>query len=315
MRHLKWITGLMKEYKWSYVLVLLFLILEGISYLGIIGLQKWIIDDVFVGNQYGILMPIILLFAAIFLCYSVFFTITPYTFFKNVTRLNYKLCHILMTYLQQMPIKNLQNERTAKYVHYFTNDAANAARMIGFDLPRIVQQLIMIIVLMTVIGFASLHMLIFMTILCSSYVFIGTYFSNKLRIISKEVQEKKSDMLIHLEEGISSTREVISYHRGDWESARYHQLFSRFFKKVMHEGKLVNKQIFSTEPIKWGAALLVLGYGGYELMRGNMTLGMFVIVYQYSFLMMETVYHIFQLSMTVASHTAYLDRIKEVIDG
>lgn len=133
--------------------------------------------------------------------------------------------------------------------------------------------------------------------------------------MSREVQNKKSDLIIHLEEGISSTREVISYHRNEWETKRYHGLFQIFFDKVMTEGKLVNKQIISTEPIKWTAALLFLGYGGVQLMKGNMTLGEFVILYQYSFQLMETVYYVFQFSMNASSNMAYLDRIKEVIDG
>lgn len=161
MQHLKWISSLMKEHRWSYLICLLVLLIEGISSLAIVGLQKWIIDDVFMDGNFDMLMPIIMMFAGVFLCYSLFFILSPYLYFKNGTYLHYKFSRLLMSYLHKIPIKHLQNERTAKFVHYFTNDAVNAAKMIGTDLPIIYQQSIMVIVLMGVIGFINLPMLLF----------------------------------------------------------------------------------------------------------------------------------------------------------
>jgi ATP-binding cassette subfamily B protein/subfamily B ATP-binding cassette protein MsbA len=307
--------ALIKEDRGSYLLALVLLVVESVLFLSMAGLQKFIIDDVFISGHYDELSKIIAAFAVVFLFYAMMFTFAPYIFHRNEFRLYSQLCRKLMLQLHKLPIGRLQNERTAKYVHYFTNDAAQASRLIGNEVPRGIQQGLMVVILMTVIGFANLPMLIAILVLSTGFVLIGRYFSPRLRKISKEVQDQKTAVLIHIEEGVSSTREVISYNRTSWENGIYHQMFSKLFEKVMEEGKLINKQLLSSNPIKWGITLFVLGFGGYQLMQGDMTLGLFVVVYQYSTTLMEALNNFFQFIMNSSSHLAYLDRIREVLDG
>jgi ABC-type multidrug transport system fused ATPase/permease subunit len=315
LKHSGWILALIKEDKRSYLLALVLLVVESVLFLSMAGLQKFIIDDVFINGHYEELTKIIAAFAVVFLFYAMMFTFAPYIFHRNEFRLYTTLCRKLMLQLHKIPIGRLQNERTAKYVHYFTNDAAQASRLIGNEIPRGIQQGLMVIILMFVIGLANLPILIAILVLSTGFIMIGRYFSPRLRKISKEVQDHKTALLIHIEEGVSSTREVISYNRISWEKGNYNQLFGKFYGKVMEEGALVNKQLLRSNPIKWGVALFVLGFGGYQLMQGNMTLGLFVVVYQYSTTLMEALNNFFQFIMNSSSHLAYLDRIREVIDG
>ncbi len=126
MRHRKWMFALIKEDRWRYGLALVLLAVESLLFLAMAGLQKFIIDDVFIEGHYNELTKIIAAFAVVFIGYAIMFTIAPYTFHKNEFKLYTRLCSKLMQRLYKLPIGRLQNERTAKYVHYFTNDAAKA---------------------------------------------------------------------------------------------------------------------------------------------------------------------------------------------
>jgi ABC-type multidrug transport system fused ATPase/permease subunit len=50
-------------------------------------------------------------------------------------------------------------------------------------------------------------------------------------------------------------------------------------------------------------------------MQGNLTLGLFVVVYQYSTTLMDSLNTFFQHIMNTSSDLAYLDRISEVLEG
>lgn len=282
MKHRKWMFALIKEDRWSYGLAFALLVVESLLFLAMTGLQKFIIDVVFVNGHYDQLIKIVTAFGLVFFGYAIVFTVAPYTFHKNEFKLYTRLCGKLMQKLHKLAIGELQNERSAKYVHYFTNDAAQAARLMGTELPRMIQQGLMVVILIVVIGNINLRMLLVILILSAGFILIGRYYSPRLRSVSKEVQDHKIKLLVHIEEGVSSTREVISYNRTRWEKAIYDSLFASFYEKVMKEGSIVNKQLLSSNPIKWGVILFVVGFGGYELMQGNMTLGLFVVVYQYS---------------------------------
>jgi ABC-type multidrug transport system fused ATPase/permease subunit len=315
LKHRKWMFALIKEDRWSYGLAFVLLVAESLLFLAMAGLQKFIIDDVFINGHYNELVQIIAAFAVVFLFYAMIFTLAPYTFHKNEFKLYTRLCSKLMQRLYKFPIGRLQNERTAKFVHYFTNDAAQAARLMGTELPRMIQQGLMVVILIVVIGNINLRMLLVILLLSTGFIVIGRYYSPRLRRVSKEVQDFKTKLLIHIEEGVSSTREVISYNRTRWEKGIYDGLFASFYEKVMREGSIVNKQLLSSNPIKWGVTLFVLGFGGFELMQGNMSLGLFVVVYQYSTTLMDSLNTFFQHIMNTSSHLAYLDRISEVLEG
>lgn len=315
MKHRKWMFALIKEDRWSYGLAFALLVVESLLFLAMTGLQKFIIDVVFVNGHYDQLIKIVTAFGLVFFGYAIVFTVAPYTFHKNEFKLYTRLCGKLMQKLHKLAIGELQNERSAKYVHYFTNDAAQAARLMGTELPRMIQQGLMVVILIVVIGNINLRMLLVILILSAGFILIGRYYSPRLRSVSKEVQDHKTKLLVHIEEGVSSTREVISYNRTRWEKAIYDSLFASFYEKVMKEGSIVNKQLLSSNPIKWGVILFVVGFGGYELMQGNMTLGLFVVVYQYSTTLMDSLNTFFQQMMNSSSHLAYLDRISEVFEG
>jgi ABC-type multidrug transport system fused ATPase/permease subunit len=315
LRHRKWLFALIKEDRWSYGLAFVLLVVESLLFLAMTGLQKFIIDDVFVNGHYDQLAKIITAFGLVFFGYAIIFTVAPYTFHKNEFKLYTRLCTKLMQKLHKISIGQLQNERTAKYVHYFTNDAAQASRLMGTELPRMLQQGLMVVILMIVIGNINLKMLLVILLLSAGFILIGRYYSPRLRTVSKEVQDHKTKLLIHMEEGVSSTREVISYNRTRWEKGIYDRLFASFYEKVMKEGNIVNKQLLSSNPIKWAVILFIVGFGGYELMLGNMSIGLFVIVYQYSTTLMDSLNSFFQQLMNASSHLAYLDRISEVIEG
>jgi ABC-type bacteriocin/lantibiotic exporter with double-glycine peptidase domain len=104
----------------------------------------------------------------------------------------------------------------------------------------------MVVILMAVIGHINLKMLLVIVVLSTGFIVIGRYYSPRLRKVSKEVQDHKTKLLIHIDEGVSSTREVISYNRTRWERGIYDGLFASFYEKVMKEGSLVNKQLLSS---------------------------------------------------------------------
>lgn len=315
MKHLKWLLPIMRPNAWGYVAAFVFLLFEGWFALEVIAMQKWAIDDVFMTGDYGKLGPILWAMAGVFAGYILFYIIAPYMFRRNEMLLYRQLCRMLMSYMHKIPIAKLHNERTGKFVHYFTNDAAQAARTIGWDAARLVQQFLMVVFLVWFIGRANLPMLGMVLVFSVLYIWIGKKYAAPLKQVSKEVQERKAELTVHLEEGVSSTREVISYNRTAWETARYNVLFGLLFGKVMQEGKLENKQTAIAQPIRWGASLLVFAYGGYELMQGHLSMGMFVVLYQFSFSLMETLTHVFSHTMLFIGRIAFLDRINEVLEG
>jgi ABC-type multidrug transport system fused ATPase/permease subunit len=315
MNNFRFLSDYIAPLRWMFLLTVVLMSFESISYLTIIRLQQWLIDDVLRAGQYGKSLEIILLFAAAFILYLIFFTYGPYTMDKTAGSIHKSMVKQFMSCLYKMPTSKLQKERTATFVHHITQDIVTISNTVGQLIPRGIQQIVAALVLVVIVGMASPFILLFSTIISILYVYLGNVFSNRMKNAANEVQEAKSRMLVHVEEGISSTREVIAYHRLLWEEKHYRTFFQNYFDKVMKEGKVDNLQMISSEPLNWGVRLLILGYGGYLVLKGELSIGMFVIIFQYGSQLVQAFQSIYKAIIQLSSGSASIDRVRQVMDG
>ncbi|QGH36720.1 ATP-binding cassette domain-containing protein [Gracilibacillus salitolerans] len=313
--NLQWLTTYIRPNKGLLVMATILMVAESYASLATIGLQQRLIDDVLIANNYNQLYDVLVLMILAFIAYSFLFTFGPHTIHKTKAALTEHIVHDFMRYMYKIPTASLQKERTGSYVHYVVNDIDKVGGMVANDIPRGLQQLASALVLFGIVGFNSPIILLFSLFSCGVYVWLGRYFSQKLKIGAKQVQETRSDLIVHIEEGISSTREVIAYHRMQWETRIYEKFFKKYFDAVMKEGKLVNLQLISSEPIRWGITVFILGYGGYLVLQGQMSIGVFVILYQFSNQLVSTFQNLFNMAMEFSSKMASLDRVRSVMDG
>ncbi len=313
--NLQWLTTYIRPNKGLLVMATILMVAESYASLATIGLQQRLIDDVLIANNYNQLYDVLVLMILAFIAYSFLFTFGPHTIHKTKAALTEHIVHDFMRYMYKIPTASLQKERTGSYVHYVVNDIDKVGGMVANDIPRGLQQLASALVLFGIVGFNSPIILLFSLFSCGVYVWLGRYFSQKLKIGAKQVQETRSDLIVHIEEGISSTREVIAYHRMQWERRIYEKFFKKYFDAVMKEGRLVNLQLISSEPIRWGITVFILGYGGYLVLQGQMSIGVFVILYQFSNQLVSTFQNLFNMAMEFSSKMASLDRVRSVMDG
>lgn len=314
MKYLKifWSNSVML--KGTYLIVLLYLALESVSNYTIVYVQKILIDDVFTDGKYELMPIVISIFALAGLIYSLMFTMTSRSLVRNEFAVSRSLLSRMLKRLEGVPVERFQNERTGKYVYSFTQDLFVSASVMGWQIPRGIQETLNLCILMTIIGISSPILLLMIVGLCTIYILIGFYFTPKLKEQAKKVAEKRTALLIQIEEGVASTREVVAYHRLKWEMKLYDKMFAEYFEQVMAEGKLVNRQIRYSDPMKWGIGILVLGYCGMQLIHEQMSIGTFVILFQFSTQMSDSFYNLFQFIMGMSSQLANVDRVQRILE-
>ncbi|HDR8142811.1 TPA: ABC transporter ATP-binding protein [Bacillus cereus] len=314
MKSIFWIFDYVKRRKWLFILSLFLLISESVISIIITGLQKWLIDDILSYGYYSRLPFLITMFILAFLGYAILFTITPYVVQKNNVLLAKDLQTSLLIFLQKIPFSSFRNKKTTEYVQYMTYDLVIIADTISNYIPRGLQQIITAIILTCIVGYISpiLLSIIFLVSVC--YYIIIKLMGPRSNKIAIDVQKYKSDLTVKMEESISSTREILAYHRKDWEISNFNQLFEKYLTTVIKEGKLQNKISFISEPLKWGAQLTVLGYGAYLVIIGKTSLGLFIVMYQFTSQLISSYYAVFDFCMNLHKRKAHFDRIKEVCE-
>jgi ABC-type multidrug transport system fused ATPase/permease subunit len=288
---------------------------ESFAGLAAIWLQKKMIDRVLLAGIYEDFVKVLIGIGAAYLLQVVLHTIGAYINFSTAAKIKRWLSIKMMQSMHRLPVGVLQKERIAKYVYHFTKDAQEGSQFLGNMIPRFVQRVATAIVLVWLIAQASFVLLIAMFVFTCVYIMIGRRFAAKLKKASSEVNQNQSNLLVHLEEGVSSTREVLAFRREGWEGKRYNNLFNSYYTSAMNEAKLSNKQMLVSDPLKWGPALATFVIGGWMVLGGRMSLGTFVVTYQFSLNFMEAINLILLIWMQVASKLVSIERIRSVMDG
>ncbi|MDW2800823.1 ABC transporter ATP-binding protein [Clostridium boliviensis] len=314
MSHIRWYWKYIKKSKWAFVGACIIMILEIIAATSKIGLQKWLIDSVFTQGNYQLLPRLLLLITIAYLLGAV----TPYWSEWVLHKIGYavrvNVGEVLMEALYRMPLSQFQNERITRYVDYFTNDLELIGENV-YRMPLTLQDLLKLIVLVGIMAYLSPSILLIVTVMIILYFIIGKGYKERMKVKSIEVKESRTNLLVHIEEGISSTREVIAYNRMDWEEKIYHRLFKKYYIKILEEVRIINEQLFLTAPLRWGTNLIVLIYGGYLVLHSQMTLGTYLILYQYSSNMAASLQAVYDFHVRWTSFEVSIERVRSVIES
>ncbi|ATP39513.1 hypothetical protein CSE16_05295 [Solibacillus sp. R5-41] len=309
MKNMYWIWYYIKNQKLLYFSSIFLLIIESISFVYSITLQQYIIDQIIMGSDFGGIWIYVILIALCYLIFIILFVVNPYIQSKIHGRVKYQLVEQGLSTLYSTPINIVQKERNARYVHFFSNEIPIVARLIGEDISDIIKHLVSTIIICVL--FLKASPILFLSILTLSLFYIksGKKLSNKQKKVWKDIQDKKSSLLIVLEECITSTRDVIANNRGDWENTRYQNSFIKYFKSVMLEGKLKIKMVFSLESITSIAQIIVIGYGGYLVVKGSMTIGLLVVIYQLTLELLHSFVKVYNLIFSFSGKMASVENI------
>jgi len=315
MKTLRFIFRYVLFIKKSFFVSIVLAALLSVAFVLAIGMQKQLIDDVLLLKQYDQFPRVIALIAVFYIGYALLFAISPQTNNLSAAKLRNVLCRDAMQSLYRLPIREFNKERTGALVNYMTHDVFQISNMIGSSIPRIVEHTTILVTTFLLIGDKSPLFLGIVIFFCIIYILIGKHYAEKIKPLSKNVHDERAKVLVCLEEGVSSTREVLAYNRLQWERNRYVQAFQKYADAVLRETKLLNKQLISSEPIKWLSTLFILAIGGTMVIRNQMSIGTFVVLYQFSNITLQSFQQIYNLISDVIRDSASIERLRVLLDG
>ena len=288
--------------------------MESLSNYALIFVQKILIYDVFYAGKYDVIPSVVAVFAVIGTVHALMFTMTSRYLVTGEFKVGGVLLDRMLRSLERTKVGSFALERYGKLVHIMTSDLFFGSSFVGWQLPRAFQEFFNSVVLIGILAWASPMLLLLVVVLCLLYLAVTWFFMSRLRESNQEVSKRRSELLVQIEEGVAATREIIAYHRLKWEEKRFDETFNRFFRKAVSHGKLENRQLRWSDPLKWGVGVVVLAYGGHQLMQGTMSVGTFVVVFQFATLMSDSFFRFFQAMTMVAGNLAHHDRMQSVVD-
>ncbi|MFQ5717482.1 MAG: ABC transporter ATP-binding protein, partial [Nitrospinales bacterium] len=273
MSQFKRLLRLLMPHRKTLLAASLFLVAASCTNLAVPFFVKRLVDVVMVQKSLEQLNQIALSISGLLLAQALFSTVNNYLFDLTEKRIVADFRKQLFNHLQTLSVGFFVKRRTGEIISRLTNDIARIEDII-VELPaNILQQSIRFVGGIAIIIYMNWKLTFMILVLAPILVLFARAFGSKLKRLSAEIQEKLAVSTTILEENISCIQVVKSFVRERLESARFSNAVEESFECAKRRiliasffGPVIGLIAFAT-------ALVLLWYGGREVINGAITPG------------------------------------------
>ena len=146
------------------------------------------------------------------------------------------------------------------------------------------------------------------------YLFVFRKFSDEIRSTTRQVQDELSVMSSNVQERISGSMVVHAFNQETNETSRFRSESEKLFSTNMRRTLVQSLNQAITGTLVSLSPLIVICFGGYRVIRGDMTIGELIAVTMYLGPLYLPLQRFSELNVVFANSMASLERIYEIMD-
>ncbi|MTI89673.1 MAG: ATP-binding cassette domain-containing protein [Balneolaceae bacterium] len=311
---LKDIFALSKPYRFRfYTATLLVLVASGIWLTVPLGLRE-LLDAVFEAGDQDLLNILAIGLFGLFVIQALFSFAGKYLLEWVGERVVTDLRKKVYEHLHRLGFQFYAERRIGEITSRLTNDVGSIRTALTDSLPQLLTisfSLIGSVSLMIVLNW-RLSLVIFVTV---PFVTIATrYFGQKIRRLSREIQDDLADSTAVAEDALAAVRLVKAFVRESYEVSRYQQSVEKLFDTARR--KMVLTQFFwSGVGILFMTTLVIIfWYGGKEVLAERLTAGDLVAFIVYALNISRSISQVSRLYTVVNTAAGASERIFELLE-
>lgn len=308
------IFALSKPYrKRFYFATVVVLIGSGIWLTVPLGLRE-LLDAVFEQGNEGLLNILALGLMGLFILQATFTFLGNYHLEWVGERVVTDLRKKVYEHLHRLGFRFFAERRLGEITSRLTNDVGSIRTALTDSLPQLLTitfSMIGSVTLMVILNW-RLSAVIFATV---PFVTIATrYFGQKIRKLSKGIQDELADSTAVAEDALGAVRLVKAFVREDYEVERYSSAIEKLFKTVRR--KVVLTQFFwsGVGIMFMGTLVIIFWYGGKEVLAERLTAGDLVAFIIYALNISRSISQTSRLYTAVNTAAGASERIFELLE-
>ncbi|HEY5730695.1 MAG TPA: ABC transporter ATP-binding protein [Anaerolineales bacterium] len=273
MTNAKKLLRLLIPYKTALFWGSVFLILAAATNLIVPLFVKQLVDVVMVQKDLELLNTMAWTIALLFLAQLLLTTAHNYLYDITEKRVITDFRKIMFNHLHKLSMSFFVKRRTGEIMSRMTNDITTIEGVIT-DLPAtVLQQSIRLIGGIAIVIYMNWKLTFMILVLAPILVVFAKHFGKQLKALSKEIQDKLSISTTILEENLSGMPVVKSFVRQELEMDRFGDAVEDSFQSAKKRVKISAFFGPSIGFIAFMTALILLWYGGHQVIVGNISPG------------------------------------------
>lgn len=269
----KWFLGFLKKYKWLMVLGLVMTTV--ISVLAIVNphISGLIVDDVIKGGNYDELPYLAAILIGVTAVRSVlrfFYQVVFETCSQGVL---YEMRDTVYRKFMQEDFAFYNRERTGDLMSRQTGDMDAVRHFVAYVIYAVYENVLLLIFAIIMIFTVSYKMALCMLVVLPLTA-LTTYFQSKqVRPAFKRNRNCFSSLNAFVQENVSGNRVVKAFSKEDYEIVKFNAENDDFRDSQLEAAKIWMRFIPIFEVLSYALTIILILYGGYMVIQGEITLG------------------------------------------
>ncbi|HKY66756.1 MAG TPA: ABC transporter ATP-binding protein, partial [Acidimicrobiales bacterium] len=217
-------------------------------------------------------------------------------------------------HLQSLSMSFYDRSKAGVLVSRMTSDVDSLSELIQMGLTMFVSNALLLVVSLFVLSLVSWQLMLVCAVALPPVILASIKFQRDSNVAYLEVRDRIGNTLSHLQEGIAGVRVVQAFAREDVEVERFERGNRDLYDSHMRSVVISAWYLPVIELAGWGTTALTLGFGGWWVHEGILTVGtvaFFVLALSNLF---EPVQQLSQLFNMVQSAGAGLHKLYELLD-
>lgn len=274
----------------------------------------YIIDHVLVEKQIAMLRWICFGLLLIIFLKTVSSLVQSYLFLIIKERVQFNIQIKLFQAIERLSLDFFKSQRTGYLVSRIQSDSVAVNGLLADTILNFCRDIVIFITAIAFIFVLHWKLALISIIVLPFFVLSLTAFSNRLRAISKEAREKYANVAKELRESLSGIYVIQSYVREKYHTRKLLQSLKESMKINIRASVIGSVAGNITALIGSMGPLIVLWYGGGEIIRGHLTLGQFVAFNSFLAYLFGPTQRLVNLNFSVQQTLGAIERIFELLD-
>ena len=214
----------------------------------------------------------------------------------------------------RMSASFFDRNRSGAIVSRLISDIELAQNLVGSALTNVWMDLVALVLILYFLLTIDVNVTLVALVTFPVYLYFFRKFKSEIQASSYQVQEEISHIAGNVQEKIAGNRVVHAFTQEKTEEESFLRESTHLFSTTMRRVYLQSMNVTITGVIVQLAPLIVMLYGGYQVIKGNLTVGELVAVNMYLSPLYTPLQRFSDLNVIFANSMAALDRVFEIMD-
>lgn len=284
-------------------------------------IMKYVVDTLLTNPDLSVSDKVARLFGALGLAAILFVVVRPPVeyfrqYFAQMTtaKIQYDIRQKLYDHIQRLSLRFYQNRKTGEVISRFINDVEQTKNIVEVGLMNIWLDLITLTIAIGIMFFLDPMLALIAVAVFPLYGLSVKILYKRLKQLTKDRSQALAEVQAYLHERLQGIPVIRSFTLEEYEQKRFSGRNGVFLDKSMDLTRW-NALTFSViNTLTDIAPLLVIGYGGYQAIQGNLTVGSLVAFFAYLERLYSPLGRIVNSSTVLTQAHASVERVVEFMN-